>query len=126
MRLAFLCMALAGTALAGCVSSREVVIRVRDADRNTPLRDAHIEVSRRAVFAKLNAQAVQQLQSGETDAAGDWHGRCADGGGWLRVSASGYGAAEIQFGDDWRWPKSMAIALQRLEGHAGTSTASPP
>lgn len=108
------------------MSSRDVAVLVKDMNLDAPVQNAHVEVGRMPVFGKLNARIVPDLQTGVTDASGHWHGQCANGGGFLKISATGYCPVVIRFWDDWQWPADLMIELQRDAGRANTATGSPP
>jgi len=104
---------LAILASTGCVTSRNIVIRVADLESAEPIESAQVTVERAPVFAKVGAQSVPPIQVGLTDTLGQWHGKGANGTGFIRVSAIEYGEVLIGFGPDWRWPDEIQFSLKR-------------
>ncbi len=107
--------AIAVLAMGGCVTHRDIAVRVTDLGSGEPIASARVTVEHAAVFAQIGAQDVQLFQEGFTDEFGQWRGRGADGLGFVMVSAVGYGEVLIGFGLDWRWPTDLQISLKRSE-----------
>ncbi len=64
--------AFVGSYLTGCVTYRDAVISVQDAQTGEPLSDANVLVDLLPVFCRLNAGRVPCRQSGVTDESGQW------------------------------------------------------
>jgi hypothetical protein len=102
-------------ALLGCVTSREVTVRITDRNSSAPIESARVQVVKSPVFLKFGAQSVPPLQEGLTGSDGTWRARLADGMGSVAVSAPDHGEVTIFFGPDWEWPSDLQINLSRCE-----------
>ena len=112
-------------ALLGCVTSREVTVRITDRSSSAPIESARVQVEHSPVFLKFGAQSVPALQEGLTGSDGTWGARLGDGMGSIAVSAPEYGEVRIYFGLDWEWPSDLQIDLTRC-GSADPRSTSPP